>query len=168
MEKSIYNNKYDIMNILYFNIILLLFLIIFNLLIISDYNVLSESIIEELNFYENNFMKIENIKNKSLNPFIELFDINSKYRYFPSYFLQSNIITYNNSYNSLEYMLHEQYRILYSNSNLMSNYMKEINNIHYTILNDYVNEVHDIVSQYQNLNDKTLLQLTTAIEKLGK
>jgi hypothetical protein len=168
MEKPIFIKRYFMMDKLFiYWIIFLLFLLIFNLLSI-DYTLLSENIVEELNICDNNSIQIESIKNNNLNLFIELFNKNGRYKYFPSYFLESNITVYSNNFNILEYILHQQYHVLNVNSDIMNNYTKEVHNIHYTILNDYIKEVHDIVSQYQNLNDKTLLQLTTAIEKLGK
>ena len=122
---------------------------IFNLFIVFSFidvlqnNFLPEMeniVIKNINICDINSFNQEHI-NKSLNPFINLFNKNGSTQYFPSYFLPSNI-TCNHKVDILQYILYKQYNIL---------------TVHTTLINDYLKGVFDIITEYQNINDDIIL-----------
>lgn len=152
MEKPIITTKnFKIIDWLFVSWMLILtLLLILNLKDALQINVIPEYIrLEDLNLYNNDFKLEEKYpNNKSLNPFIEMLRYNSSYSYFPSYFSQHRLITCYNDFNMLEYILYQQYHILA---------------VHSTLMDDYVNEVRNLVTQYHDLNNRIILSYADAI-----
>jgi hypothetical protein len=107
-------------------------------------NIILDNVVLD-NIYDNSFKLIEelinnnNNNNRNLNPFIELFNKKSnRYCYFPSYFLKSNLRSYSDDFNLLDYILYQQYHVLNVHSTLSYEYLEDISNlIHlYIVLNN--------------------------------
>lgn len=151
MEKEIVikNNSWTIgkfLDITFFLIILLLLFFYIEMLFDDSVKeVLSKGI--DIN---DKYIKLggECIEKKSLNPFINMFNKDSTCYYFPSYFLPSKINATVDDFNLLEYILYKQYHVL---------------NVHSTITKEYMEGVHDIITQYVDLNERIILDYSNAI-----
>lgn len=137
MEKPIISLNFKYFDILFIWWIFILLIILILVLLIPE-----TLIMGDMNVCDDNFLKIEEISfrnDKSLNPFIEIFSKDSSYHYYPSYFLQSNRMSYDNDFNLVDHILHHQYHLF---------------NIHKTMTNKYMEGIHDIIVEYYNIMSK--------------